>query len=658
MKLLKNLCFILTTITITATAQDYKLGKVTVAELEEKQHPKDSSAEAAILFEKGRTHCEYSQNEGFQMYTDVDVKIKIYKKEGYEWANKSVIYFTGGQNNETIMFSKAVTYNLVNGQIEKTKLKSEGEFIEKYNRYNSIKKIAMPNVKEGSIIEYSYTRKSPVGLNLPKWYFQTSIPVNYSEFITSIPEYFTYTATQKGYIQLKTTVDNISKTITFYKHNVADNINYSDTKTTYIAENVPAMKDEDFVNNINNYTSSISNELVMTKVPESYTKMYSSDWESVVKKIYEDDDFGSELNKVGYFEDDVTTVIKGLSTNEEKIDAIYNFVKNKVKWNDYNGYSCIDGVKKAYKDGVGNAAEINLMLTSMLRYAGITANPVIISTRKNGVSYFPSITAFNYVIAAVEVADGLLLMDATEKYGVPNILPTRDLNWFGRLIRKDGTSTEVDLMPKTISREFSNIIYELKKDGSIEGNIKTQYTNNLALNFRNKNLKTNKESYIENLEHKYNNIEIIEYNRENDTELSNPISETISFKSSNSSEIIGDKIYIAPLIFLATKENPFKQETREYPVDFGYPIETKYIINIKIPEGYVVETLPQSISLSAGEEIGGLKYIAAQNEDSIQIIITETISAAIIAPDYYEVLKSFFQQMIDKENEKIVLKKI
>ena len=59
-------------------------------------------------------------------------------------------------------------------------------------------------------------------------------------------------------------------------------------------------------------------------------------------------------------------------------------------------------MRKAYKDKTGNVAEINLMLTAMLRYAGINANPVLVSTRSNGIALFPNRTAFNYVIAAVE----------------------------------------------------------------------------------------------------------------------------------------------------------------------------------------------------------------------------------------------------------------
>ena len=48
-----------------AISQEFKLGKVSVAELEQKVHPKDTAAVAAILYKKGVSRMEYDQNDGF-----------------------------------------------------------------------------------------------------------------------------------------------------------------------------------------------------------------------------------------------------------------------------------------------------------------------------------------------------------------------------------------------------------------------------------------------------------------------------------------------------------------------------------------------------------------------------------------------------------------
>ncbi|MDI1305949.1 MAG: DUF3857 domain-containing protein [bacterium] len=656
-----------------AKAQNFELGKVSIAELEEKEHPKDPSAVAAILFKKGKMSLEYTKSEGFVMITEVKTRIKIYKKEGYDWANQKVRYYLGNNSKENVSFTDAVTYNLLDGKIEKTKLKSDGTFDETINRFWGQKKITMPNVKEGSVIEFQYTIRS-LSIGMPREYsFQTTIPVNYSEYRTFIPQYFIYNANQKGFIFPKVTVEKKPKTIKFLDMESkqagtsSSNVNtsfyesaleYEETRTTYLTENLPAMNEESFVNNIDNYTSSLVQELSMTQYPNQPLKPYSTDWKSVVKTIYEYDDFGPELDKTGYFEDDINALIKGLNTQEEKIEAIFNYVKSSVKWNDYYGYSCNDGVKKAYKDKTGNVAEINLMLTAMLRYAGINANPVLLSTRANGVALFPNRTAFDYVIAAVEIQDGLVLLDATEKYSLPNVLPLRDLNWFGRLIRKDRTSVEVDLTPKILSKEIINTSFVINSNGVITGKVRKQLTDHEALYFRQKNIITSKDNYLEELENKNNAIEITDYVRENDLNLAKPILETYTFKDSKDFESINGKIYIAPLLFLSTKVNPFKQEVRAYPVDFGYPIENKYNIMIEIPEGYAVESLPVSMNIATPDNIGTYKYVIGATGNKIQISITSDINTAIVPADYYTALKEFFQKMIDKQNEKIVLKKV
>jgi hypothetical protein len=435
-------------------------------------------------------------------------------------------------------------------------------------------------------------------------------------------------------------------------------IDYSATKTIYTIKDVPALKDEPFVNNLDNYTSSISHELSIVKFPNAPKKTYSTDWETVVKTIYENEDFGTELNRTGYFEDDLKTVLTGLDKQEEKVAAIFNFVKSKVKWNGYFGYSCDEGVKSAYKNSSGNVAEINLMLTSMLRHAGINANPVLISTRSNGVAFFPNRTAYNYVIAAIETKDGVILLDASEKFSTFNILPLRDLNWFGRLIRKDGTSVEIDLLPKSTSKEGISMNVVLSADGSVQGKIRKQLTDHLALSYRENKLGLKNELYLEQLENQNNQIQISDFTRENDFKLSEPIIETYTFKDDKTTEVIGNKLYFNPLFFLASTKNPFKQERREYPLDFGFPVYSRQNINIQIPEGYVLESIPQSISLTTVDDLASFKFNIVNNGNMIQVSTVTNINAAIVPSDYYSVIKDFFQKMIEKQNEKIVLKKI
>ncbi|MCD0470302.1 DUF3857 domain-containing protein [Flavobacterium sp. JAS] len=650
-------------------AQEFKLGKVSVAELEQKVHPKDSSAVAAILYTKGEARIEYDSNDGFITLTDVETRIKIYKKEGYDWANQKVWYYNQSSFKERVFFTDAVTYNLVNGKIEKTKLKSDGTFDEVLNKYKGQKKITMPNVKEGSVIEFRYTIKSPSKM-IRDWDFQTSIPVNYSEFSTFIPEYYVYNSRQKGYIFPKTSTLKNPKSVMLTSKERSDNgnvshttfssdkVEYMESQTTYKAIDFPAMKEEAFVNNIDNYISSVEHELSLTKFPNSPMKEYSTDWNSVVKTIYEYDDFGPELNKTGYFEDDLKTLLAGKNTPEEKIWAILNHVKATVKWNEYFGYSCDSGVRKAYKEKTGNVADINLMLTAMLRYSGLTANPVLVSTRSNGIALFPNRNAFNYVIAAVETPTGNILIDATEKFSTPNILPLRVLNWSGRLIRKDGTSEEIDLMPSKPSSDNIFMNYSIDAEGKVTGKTRRQCTDYNAMVTRGNIDGVKEEEYLEKLENLNNKIEINEYARTNEKDILLPTVETYSFTGNNLCEVIGGKIYVSPMLFFTDDKNPFKQEVREYPVDFSYPFLDKYNIIIKIPEGFAIETLPKAVILNMEDNLGSFKFNIASDGSTLQLNIQHQINEAIVSAEKYEMLKEYYKGMIAKETEKIVLKRI
>lgn len=647
-------------------AQKRELGKVTIDELKESICPSDSSAPAAVLFNLGEVKLEFIEGKGFVLNTKVKTKIKIYKKEGYELANQFVRYYIGGNVKESVFFRDAATYNLVDGKIEKSKLKSDGEFDEKVNKFWARKKIALPNVKVGSIIEFEYNLESDGIGSFEDWNFQKDIPVVFSQFKTIIPEYYVYNAMMRGSLSPQQATKVNTKTVmltTKERRNGLpstfsnDQLSYKETVTTYTLENIPALKDEAFVNNIKNYTSSIEHELTVIQFPNEPIKSLSTTWEDLVKTIYDGDNFGSELNKTGYFDTDINAVLNGLNASDEKLMAIFNHVKSRMNWNEFYGYNCNDGVRKAYTDKVGNVAEINLMLTAMFRHAGFEANPIILSSRGNGTSLFPSRNAFDYVISGVEVNGKIILFDATSKYALPNILPIRDLNWFGRLIRKDGTSDQIDLMPNFNSKEVINIIAGIDAEGKVSGKIRDQYFDYNAFIYRERNNKINNESLSERIEKNHAGLEVSDFNVQNSNDLSKPIVENYNFVSNNDIEIIGDKMYVNPLLFLTRKENPFKQDTREYPVDFVFPNQDKFNISLTIPEGYVVETLPQPVAISMPDNIAKFNFNLSSNGNQLQIIYSFDINQAVIGSEDYEALKNLFKELVNKQTEKIVLKK-
>ena len=148
------------------------------------------------------------------------------------------------------------------------------------------------------------------------------------------------------------------------------------------------------------------------------------------------------------------------------------------------------------------------------------------------------------------------------------------------------------------------------------------------------------------------------YKVNNKEALNKPISYTYDYKLNNEVEEIGDKLYISPLLFLAPEENPFKQDSRTYPIDFIYPLYSKYSITIKIPEGYAVESIPENAKVQLNGVDGEFSYIVKSLGNKLQVMVTTNLNKTLILPAEYEQFKQFFQLSFEKQTDKIVLKKV
>ncbi|MCO6174371.1 DUF3857 domain-containing protein [Flavobacterium sp. NRK F10] len=622
-------------------SQDYELGEVTVEELSRKNHLTDSTASASYMFKKGLTEFILYREGNWEIVTKVEVKIKIYKKEGLDFANQEILYFSG-HNSERINITEANTYNLVDGKVVKTKVRSDSEFKEEINDRWSKKKLAFPDVKVGSIIEYSYKITSPYISNFDDWYFQYDIPVDFVEYMVYIPEFFSYRTLMTGY-------ENIA-----LEEKTVRSTDFNKLKHTYTGKNIPAIKEEKFVRNIDNYTSKISFELARISYPNQAPKEVATTWKSVVKTIYDEIRFGKEIKQKRYFEEDLEAIIKGLS-EDEKLEAIFKFVQNRMNWNEKNGYLVDNGVKKAYKEKIGNVADINLMLVAMLQYAGFDANPVLLSTRSNGIALFPSRFAFNYVIAGVQKGDEVILLDATNKNTEQNIIPIKAINWFGRLIRANGTMEDIVLESNMRSIQASTLMVEMDEEGTIKGKYREQLTNYEAFVFAERFADKAEDVVRKNTENEYDNIEISEF-EVNDDKPKNVIV-NFELESSNLVDQIGNKMYLSPMMFLKMDENPFKDSERKFPIEVNYPFKENYNIVIKLPEGFEIEYLPEAVSyVTEGGEILFTYQIANPTPNSIQMVSTLEFRSSIVPVHNYQSLKTFFDELLKKTDEKIVLK--
>src|SRR5690554_2688211 len=91
--------FFLTFLTV-ASAQNYKFGRVSEAELLQKEHPHDPTANAAILYREVTSEFQYSQDSDWYLVMEYFERVKIYNKEGFDWANITIDLYQDAKKDE------------------------------------------------------------------------------------------------------------------------------------------------------------------------------------------------------------------------------------------------------------------------------------------------------------------------------------------------------------------------------------------------------------------------------------------------------------------------------------------------------------------------------------------------------------------------------
>lgn len=619
---------------------------VTLAELEEKFYPADSTAGAVFLYSKGTARIHLAGFQ-WQLVTTVTNRIKIYKPSGYRYADKEISYLSYKDYGCTV--KKSVTYNAEGGKIVKTPLKNSEIYTETLNTNRGTTKLHMPNVKEGSIVEYTYEVISPSIHIFPRWYFQYDVPVKYSDYEVIIPAYFSVNRFMAGTVGINESKPRRD----YYKQEEVSVVNYS-------AQNVPAIKEEPFSPNIDNYLAAVWFEVAGVSYGANQPERnYNTDWQSMSKRLYEDEDFGGQLEITSYFKKDLKALLgeEMAMPQAEKANAIFNMVQQRMVWNGRETYWCRDGVKTAYENKKGTVGEINLMLLAMLKYAGVEAWPVILSTRTSGMVMYPNYSSFDYVVVLAKIDGKEVLLDATSRNVKPGQLPVRALNYKGRLLSETGEGKEVDLTVQQKSKSGVVVMAAIDAAGTVSGKARQTFDDYYGYALREIYNPQEDSLFVAVREKDNPGLSISNHVFKDINQNTKPVTEEYDFVHNGIADVAGDKIYVSPMLFFETISNPFTAAQRQYPVDYMFPFQKKYSFSITIPEGYVAASVPENLRLNLPDQLCSTVYAISATKNVVQFVLTLDVNQSIIDKEYYPQLRDLFVKLAAKQNEKIVLKK-
>ena len=303
---------------------------------------------------------------------------------------------------------------------------------------------------------------------------------------------------------------------------------------------------------------------------------------------------------------------------------------SKVTWNGKYEMSPVS-TSETLKNQGGSNADINLLLIQSFNEVGLTAAPVVLRTRDKGLLpyNFPAIRKLStFIVAVVMPAGANIYLDASSKNGYLNVLAEPLLVERARLVQKKNRSAWVNLQKLSKSQKNTIINAQLAADGTLTGTQTTRYEGLAAMNYR---------------------------NAKGITAFAPDVTEEIPF--TRKGQVEGNTIKICPFPTVIAN-NPFSAEVRKMPVEFHSLGTHRVVVNITLPEGYVVESQQRNTTVITQDKGLEGRILTTTGNGKVQLSCQFSINKIVHSEKSYADLHLIFDDVIKYTTEQLVIKKL
>lgn len=642
------------TICTAALAQsikvDTKFGKVSEEECKMREYPADTSAVAVLLFEEHDSKLDFDTHAG-AIYRSGHYaqRLKILKEEGRHLADGSLFESRRRGRTNSYRHIQIATYNYEDGKIVVSKLGYKDIVRSEFE--DDIYKLtyAPVNVKVGSVVEISYDYETADIFGIGDFYFQKDIPVNYSHYKIALPAWAQFGKVMRGYhtVEHKRYLENGADLGAYLPNN---ELNVDE----YTAVDVPALKKESRVYCIRQFRSAVSYDITAITLPD-YHKDFSSTWAKVAVSIREAR-LLKTLTSTCPIQNDINAALEGIDDDAARLAAVAKTVQQKVKFNGEDGGFADIKTAQVIKSASGSACEMNAIAAQALSAAGYHVSPVFVRSRSRGYlqTNHPTLSAFDYFILRVEKDGKVMMLDASDKYGAPNVLDD-DLLVTNALCVTEDSWEWIDLTGLCNSSANYLVTMTLSPDGTVNGSFSYVAAGMEARDERLVADNIEEEKYIELIEKKLS-VEV------NDFEKSNydfgSMRCQYKFDFTGHSTVAGDMIILDPFMIHFQDASEFYAEERHLPVEFRYPTTIKYRVTLTIPEGYCVDQMPEATRYSSDLPSNTTLMCGQTGAGTIQLSYTHKLGTMLVIPENYAHFKQYWTDLSNIYSQKIILKKI
>jgi len=619
--------------------EEKKWGKVPKEYLTMTSYPRDTSAAAVKLFDFAEY--EVFLGDEVEFHFKRHYQIKLLKESAKSYGDLVLAF----RNDDKVQKIRAQTI-LPTGK----KYKIKKIYDEREKGSFKVKKGSFPALDVGAIIEVQYEVLKKNFITPPPWYFQEPLPTIESTVTMKMSTGFMFTYN----------VHNDSRKRVVFSQE--DYMNQDERKFIpmfiWQARNLPAVKAEPYISTLDNYRANVTFQFSGYRYAHANVK-FIKDLPTLCNELLNDRDYRSFMKPDSKVKKLVVKLTEGANSNREKLQRVYEYARDVLQDETYtSAYSAAKTQKKVLKEGTASPSERNLFLLSMIRAAGMTARPVLISTRGNGrvVPEHAFLRQYNRTLVFTTLGRQIYLMDANDRFTPFGIVPPNCLVDVGLVIEKDNPQFLRNPNEDLKSIEILSSEVAVTESGKFSGTTAIQ---SIGYASRRRNRQIEKQSSFEDfivngIASDLDDLVITQPDTSATAAATDTFSSQFGFELDGLAEVIDSEIYLRPALFKCLEKNIFVTENREFPVEYGYRSKSTEVVNYILPSGSQVVEMPQNVIIQ--NDYLTYRRTISNFAGKLNYMRMFEVKQNTVPPGDYPALKESYARIVDADLEQVVLR--
>jgi hypothetical protein len=504
-----------------------------------------------------------------------------------------------------------------------------------------IKKIEFYHQKFPYTVEFYYELEYNGYLQWPKWVDQSSLDaVESSKFSVIIPE--------EMKLRYWCSKDSVKPTI----NKVDDEIHYlwNSLLLEKLSSDVYGDDYEDFATVVC---------LAPAKFEIDGTGGDLTTWKSFGTWVHNLFTGKSKLSKKAV--DEIKTLQDSTRDVYKKIDVLYKYLQGHTRYISVQlgigAWQPFDA-SFVYEHGYGDCKALSNYMTVLLKQAGLNAYPVLIRNGRPRFTFlndFPN-QMFNHVIVCVPLQKDTVWIECTSSTANLGEIGSSNENRYALMITPEGgVVVKTPSSNHAQNMQVRNCYADINLTGELVLNSEVKWTGNQAKDIY---LKIKDEAGEEKENWIARTISVPGISIQNyqfiKKESDKNFALKLSAKLPRYSSINSNRIFFQPNVMERRSSVPADVTKRFSPIRFGYPYSDIDTIKFKLPDGYAVETLPQTIELTKPFGKFSSKSVLGENNTIIYSRYYE-LNVYSIQPGEYNEYRKFIQSVVASDRAKVVL---